>query len=113
MINIKCKKCPDPNSICWCVLHPGNKSGNVSEQIKRIKKGVAGQYGITVKALESKSRAKEMVRARNTAILKCWHETDATLSAIAAAFNRKHSTISHVLKQFKPECRDKRMREED
>lgn len=91
---MRCKPCPNRTAACWCILHPGNTRQGT---IKKIKQAVCKEFNVSKQDLESNSRKKHLVKARQVAMNRCRRETDATLKEIGLSFNRNHSTVSHAL----------------
>lgn len=89
----ECKPCPNPHYVCWCILYPTSEIERVSE----IKREVCKKYGVTLRQIESRSRKREIVRARHAAICRCRDETDAKLSEIGRSFNRSHATVIYAV----------------
>lgn len=65
-----------------------------------IKKKTCKKYKITMTEIESSSRKKYTVKARNEAIILCRRQTGATLEEIGRCFNRSHSAVIHAIKSF-------------
>jgi chromosomal replication initiator protein len=65
----------------------------------RIRDAVAHEFGLTVDALLSPSRAAPVARARQLAMYLTRKLTDLSLPAIAADFNRRdHTTVLHAIR---------------
>lgn len=65
--------------------------------ILMIKEIVSIQAGISVADLESRSRKKNIVRARKLAMARC-REFDIPFEVIGQAFKRSHSTVINAIK---------------
>ncbi len=63
-----------------------------------IKRRAAAEHGVSVGDLSSTSRRRQVVRARNAAMLHCREIIGATLEEIGREFNRSHATVLHGLR---------------
>ena len=61
----------------------------------------AEHFGVTVEALKSKSRKRELVEARACYSVLC-HESGMTLQAIGDTINKNHATIIHYFRNVVP-----------
>jgi chromosomal replication initiator protein len=79
-------------------IHPTEQSRALSLPV--IQSAVASAYGITVDELTSSSRAMRIAWPRQVAIHLVRELTDASLTAIGAAFGgRNHATVLHACKR--------------
>jgi chromosomal replication initiator protein len=66
--------------------------------VDNIIKEICKFYSLSYEDITSKSRKREIVKARFIAIYLIRTETDYVLSQIGKLFNRDHSTILHSIK---------------
>ena len=66
--------------------------------IESIKKLVAGEFGLSIDHLVSKSRKRAIVKPRQIAIFLSRKYTDQPLQKIGKSFNRYHATAIHAIK---------------
>jgi chromosomal replication initiation ATPase DnaA len=65
--------------------------------IRRIQIDVCREYGIALDAMLGDSKLAVFVGARREAVRRAFHETSASMTAIARAFRCHHSSIVHLL----------------
>ncbi len=69
------------------------------EYVQMIKRAVSDKFGVPVTQMEAKTRLREVVIARQTAMDLMWNIANMPLKAIGAEFgNRDHSTVIHARK---------------
>ena len=90
-------KTPPDRSMVKEVIH--NIIGSPQElTIEVIRDFVAGQFQISVKDLQSKSRKKAITFPRQIAMYLGRKHTEQALGDIGQAFNRDHSTVVHSIR---------------
>lgn len=65
--------------------------------VEAIKQLVSREYGLSAKALVSKSRKQNIVKPRQVAMYLARIYTDCPLQNIGRAFNRYHATVLHAI----------------
>jgi chromosomal replication initiation ATPase DnaA len=69
-----------------------------SDEIKRITMEVCFYFGVTLKAIKSETRLREIVLARHVAMYLCQEKKLGSQKNIGAFFGgRDHSTINHAV----------------
>ena len=66
----------------------------IGESIREV---VSKQYGITIKALQSKSRLQKTTLPRQMAMYLTRKHTELSLSDIGLLYNRDHSTVLYAI----------------
>ena len=67
--------------------------------VAQVKTIVANYYNVPLDIYESKSRKREVITIKHTAIYLSYHFTTLPLIDIGTLFNTDHSTIIHTLKK--------------
>lgn len=67
--------------------------------VEMISELIAGQFQVSVKEMQSRSRKKRLTFPRQIAMYLCRKHTDDSLTDIGRAFNRDHSTVLHSIKK--------------
>lgn len=67
--------------------------------IAAIQRRVAAEYGITFADIRGPRRSQPIARARQMAMWLAWKETQKTMTQIARAFDRHHTTVLHAIKK--------------
>lgn len=80
--------------------HPATRKG---AGLKQVLAATATYHQMSMDDLLSKSRTKEVVRARQVAMYLAREETDSSLPQIGEALGRNHSTILHGYKKIASE----------
>ncbi len=81
-------------------LYPGLKTRATPMTVDEIQKRTAEEFGISVQALVSSSRAGTVIWPRQVAMYLARELTDQTLPAIGRAFGgRNHTTVLHAYKR--------------
>lgn len=75
--------------------------------LERIIAYVAQGYGVSLEELDSRSRKRELVAARNTVFFLARKHTDLSLQEIGSVFSRSHSTVIKGITSLEREiCRE-------
>jgi hypothetical protein len=69
--------------------------------IKYIKQVVADYYKISPEVYESKSRKREEINAKHTAIYFCYKNLKITRKTLGKYFNVDHASVIHIAKKMK------------
>ena len=93
----RCNPCPNPYSVCSCILHPIYLRVETHTSLKKILIETAQDAGIDPFMLSAPTKKKKITKIRDIAIRKCKDETDATLEQIGKVFKRNHSSILYSL----------------
>ena len=96
---LNCSDCP--LYLLFRSIFTGEADHFCDRIISMIKTVVSIQTGVSITDLESKTRKKHIVKARNLAMGRC-REFDIPFSVIGQAFNRSHSTVISAIKTFPP-----------
>ena len=67
--------------------------------VEMISELIAGQFNVSIKEMQSKSRKKKLAFPRQVAMYLCRKHTEDSLADIGRAFNRDHSTVLHSIKK--------------
>ncbi len=78
--------------MAWEVIGHYAATGTVLS-LDSIIRRICGGFAVSKDQLQSKSRRRELVTARNTAFFLARKHTDLSLEEIGKRFNRKHSTV--------------------
>jgi chromosomal replication initiator protein len=101
IVGLKAKSCllkTDPNlDMVKETIH--NIIGKQQDlTIETIRDFVAGQFKVTIKELQSRSRKKNITLPRQIAMYLGRKHTEQALGDIGSAFNRDHSTVIHSIR---------------
>ncbi len=82
-------------------LKPPTPKRSAPNKVELIKKYVASYFNVEVEELSSRKSSRKINRVRHIAIYLCRELTDASMTEIARAFNRKdHSTVINSIKRI-------------
>ncbi|MDA8165578.1 MAG: chromosomal replication initiator protein DnaA [Desulfobacteraceae bacterium] len=101
IVGLKAKSCllktaPDQDMVNEVVHNLIGKPQDLT--IEAIRDFVAGQFKVSVKDLQSKSRKKTLTFPRQVAMYLGRKHTEQGLGNIGSAFNRDHSTVVHSIR---------------
>ena len=72
---------------------------NKALTVEMICELIAGQFQVSLKDMQSKSRKKKLTFPRQVAMYLCRKHTEDSLAEIGRMFNRDHSTVMHSIKK--------------
>ena len=75
-------------------------SSYTTNSVAKWQKAVADYYNLTVDALKSKKRTKDIAFARQLAMYMCKMYTEETVERIGLEFKRDHSTVIYAVKEI-------------
>ena len=84
--------------IAESVVRNGSRPAAGSPGIGRIKREVAGNFGIEAADLSRRSNARRIARPRQIAMYLCREIAKASLKEIARAFDKDHSTVLYSVR---------------
>lgn len=85
--------------VLTCVRHP-DMAVRPRMTVRRIRETVAQFYDVTLQAMTSDRRARDVARPRQIAMYLAKELTPKSLPCIGREFNRDHTTVIHALRQI-------------